>query len=266
MTSTSFALIDRYLSTVLGADLAAARPGEVEVAGTPRRLGPLQSYAFIHAFYGVWLEDGRTVLSVPPAARDRVLDMIDTLAVAMPGPELARSIAPHIDAALTQAGLAPTSRTSESLLFASNGALVRRHPGRCRTRRCRPPRPGAHACIRLRNAHLPPAPGLRLPTHCFPHGIVYGIVTDKRVVSVAYAHRTGIMESEVADLGVETAPAHRKRGYASACVAAVTAHITAQGGEALYGCNPANVASIATARSTGYIPYARTLILVTGAA
>jgi GNAT superfamily N-acetyltransferase len=253
MNPAGFPLIDRYFSTILGADLAGARPGHLEVDGTPHRLGPLPSYGFIHAFYGLWLEDGRTVLSVPPAAREGVCSMLGTLDVSTLGPELAQAIAPHIDAALTQTGLSPTSRTSESLLFACNGTLVRRR---------RPARPGAPSCIRLRNAHLPPAPGLVLPTHCFPDGLVYGIVMDDHVVSVAYAHRTGVMEEEVADLGVETAPAYRKRGYASACVAAVTAHTTAQGGEALYGCSPANVASIATARGTGYIPYGRTLILV----
>ena len=69
------------------------------------------------------------------------------------------------------------------------------------------------------------------------------------------------MENEVADLGVETAPACRRRGYAKTAVSAVVAHITERGGEARYGCSPDNHASIATARSAGFAPYGTALTL-----
>ena len=247
MRHPAFPLVDRYLSTVLDIDLAALAPGELRVAGSPRRLRPEKSYGFIHALYGLWLEDGQTALSVPAGAHDAVSESMRLLASPSPSLDLAQRLKPFIDRALTEAGLSPTSRTSESLLFACNGAILR-HRG-----------PKA---IRLQDESLPPAAGLSLPVHLFPDGIVYGVVIDACVVSVAYAHRTGLMESEVADLGVETAPAYRRRGYAGACVAAVTAHITSQGGEALYGCSPQNTASAATARSAGYVPYAHTLVLV----
>jgi GNAT superfamily N-acetyltransferase len=242
-----FPLVDRYLSTVLDIDLAALGPGDLGVTGSPRRLRPEKSYAFIHALYGLWLKQGQIAVSVPPAAYDAVRESLSLIPKPEPSPELAQRLTPPIDSALIEAGLSPTSRTSESLLFACNGALLRHR--------------GLQA-IRLQDESLPPAAGLSLPVHCFPDGIVYGLVIDACVVSVAYAHRTGLMASEVADLGVETAPAYRRRGYAGACVAAITAHIASQGGEALYGCSPQNTASAATARSAGYVPYARTLILV----
>ncbi|MEW6749784.1 MAG: GNAT family N-acetyltransferase [Candidatus Latescibacterota bacterium] len=134
-----------------------------------------------------------------------------------------------------------------SCLFACSAGLLRRLPD--------PP------CSRLRDARWPPAAGLTLPQHCFPDGIVYGVVRDGRVVSVAYAHRSGHMEGMVADLGVETAPAYRRQGFARQVVGAVVAHVARRGGEALYSCHPDNLASLATARSVGFVPYANALYL-----
>ena len=69
------------------------------------------------------------------------------------------------------------------------------------------------------------------------------------------------MEDRVADIGVETAEGHRCRGYAKTVVSAVAGHIIDAGGETRYACRPDNVASIATARSCGFVDYARSLIL-----
>ena len=116
-------------------------------------------------------------------------------------------------------------------------------------------------CRRLADESVPAAEGLRLPTHCFPDGVVYGVVRDNKVVSVAYAHRAGVMEDMVADIGVETAPGHRRRGWARAAVSALVGHFTERGGEARYGCSPDNKASVATAESVGFVPYGKSLIL-----
>jgi predicted GNAT family acetyltransferase len=102
---------------------------------------------------------------------------------------------------------------------------------------------------------------LRLPTECFPDRPVYGVVADGRVVSVAWAHRTGVMEAEIAYVGIATAPAHRRRGYAATALSALVEDFTVAGGEAYYCCDPDNAASIATARSVGFAPYATSLIL-----
>jgi RimJ/RimL family protein N-acetyltransferase len=81
------------------------------------------------------------------------------------------------------------------------------------------------------------------------------------VVSVAFAHRAGILEDRVADIGVETAAGYRRRGYAQAAVAALVGHFTQRGGEARYGCSPSNQASMAIAQSVGFVPYGKSLIL-----
>ena len=71
----------------------------------------------------------------------------------------------------------------------------------------------------------------------------------------------GVMEDQIGDLGVETAKDYRRRGYAKTAVSAVVSHFTTRGGEAFYTCSPENVASIATARSVGSLPFGRSLIL-----
>lgn len=71
-----------------------------------------------------------------------------------------------------------------------------------------------------------------------------------------------LLENCVADVGVETAPPYRRRGYAQAVVAAVVEELTDVGGEAAYSCAPENVASVATVRSVGFVPYAKALVLV----
>ena len=78
---------------------------------------------------------------------------------------------------------------------------------------------------------------------------------------MAYAHRTGLMEDQVADLGVETAEHYRRRGYAQTVVSAVVAELAHGGGEAIYACSPGNLASVATALSVGFAPYATALSL-----
>jgi predicted GNAT family acetyltransferase len=114
----------------------------------------------------------------------------------------------------------------------------------------------------LHDESIPATQGIHLPTHCFPDGTVYGVVEDNMVVSVAYAHRIGDMEDEIADVGVETAPDYRRRGYARAAVSAVVDRYIQRGGEAVYGCASSNTASRATARSVGFVPYAKRMAIV----
>jgi len=243
-----FALVEQYHGLRLGADLRAVKPGEVVVVETPRRLSREPSYGYVRAFWWLWLEDGRSVASVPPGTGDRASDILAAVcsADAVLDPDRAARLRELVDQALLRAGMAATARVHADVCFACNAALFRRHS--CGT------------CRRLTDESLAPAEGLRLPTHCFPGGIVYGVVADGRVVSVACAHRTRVMEDLVADIGVETAPAYRRRGFAKTVVSAVVGQVAHQGGEAYYGCRPDNLGSIATARSVGFVPYGRSLV------
>jgi len=244
-----FPLVDRYIGIHMGVDLSTLRPGRVMVSESARRLRREQSYGFIHALWWVWLEDGRSAASAPPGAGEGVAEILDAAhsAEQVLDPGIADRLKPPVNNALHKAGLQEVDRVLSDVCFACNAALLRRH--------------GHGDCQRLLDGGIPPAEGLRLTSHCFPDGIVYGVLTDGRVASYAFAHRSGVMEDSVVDIGVETAPAYRRRGYAKTAVSAAVEHITRTGGEARYGCRPDNLASIATARSVGFVPYGTSLVL-----
>ena len=189
------------------------------------------------------------MVSVPPGAGDAVQAALDDRddEESLCDDRLTEALRGPVDQVLLQAGLRATDRVLRDLVFACNDELVRPHP--------------QSTCRHLVDASIPAAEGLDLPLHCFPEGVVYGVVRDHQVVSVAFAHRARVLEDVVADIGVDTAARHRRRGYAQAAVSALVAHFTDRGGEARYGCSPSNQASIATARSVGFVPYARSLIL-----
>lgn len=117
---------------------------------------------------------------------------------------------------------------------------------------------------RIQNTRLEYAKDIWPPNHCLPDGVIYGIIKNEKVISVAYAHQTGIMENLVADIAVVTSKDYRRKGYGKAVLQAVTKHFVNKEGEAWYGCSPQNIASQATAQTAGYIPFAKSLILATG--
>ena len=244
-----FPLIDEREGIRMGANLVALAPGETLVVESPHRLQKEQSYGYIRALWWLWLADGRSAVSVPPGAGDRVERIVKTVRepAQLNDEGLAEQLRAPVNESLRQAGLEPVDRVFSDVCFASNEhLLLRHHHGDCR---------------RLTDDSIPPAEGLGLPSHCFPDGISYGIVVAGEAVSIAFSHRPGVMEDRVADIGIETAEGHRRRGYGKTAVSAVAGHVIDVGGEARYACRPDNAASIAAARSCGFVDYARSLIL-----
>lgn len=246
--TTEFPLVSEYLGRRMGAALTELPRFGTLIVETPRRLRRERSYGYVRALWWARLADGRSVVSVPPGAAEA----IRPLTAAVTGPhglwdaELADRLRPPIDAVLRGAGCPPTNRVLYGRQFACNAALLRRH--RCGD------------CRRLLDESIPPAEGLTLPVHCFPDGVVYGVVADGMVVSVAHAHRSGLMEDRVADLGVPgTAVPYRMNGYGKTVASAVVAHVAKAGGEALWSCAPDNAAAVATAASVGFRPYSVSL-------
>ena len=248
-SSGQFPLLEQFMGVRMGTDFSTLRCGEVAVIESPRRLNREQSYGFVHALWCVWLEDGRSVASVPPGTGDAVLGILADVhpSDALSDRTIETRLKNVIDEALVRTGMQATDRVLRSLHFACNGDLLRRH---------------ASADLRrLTDDGIPRASGLKLPTHCFPDGVVYGVVADGTVVSCAHAHRTGVMEDQVADVAVDTAPEYRRRGYAKAVVSAVVEHVGRSGGEARYGCSAENDASVATALSVGFVRWGRNFVL-----
>ena len=248
---SGFPLVDQYIGVRLDADVVALIPGEPVVVESVRRLRPEQSFGYVHALSGIWFEDGRVVVSVPPGARDGIVEVLSDVQMAddrFDQTWLQRLKAP-VDAALRRAGLSAVRNEWDAVCFACDAASLRSHSrGDCR---------------RLYDESIPPVEGLCLPTHCFPDGVVYGVVEQGCIVAVAHAHRSDLMEGQIVDIGVETAEPYRRRGYAKTVVSTVTAHITRSGGEGVYSCGASNQASIATARSAGYELYGKGIVLAT---
>ena len=246
---SQFPLVERFMGLRMEVDFSSLRPGRTRVVESVRRLARELSYGFIHALWWVRLEDGRTAASVPPGAGKAVSRMLRGVRSdeGIFDPELAGKLSQPVNESLAAARLPAADRALHHLCFASSGALLRRH--------------SLAECTRLVDQSLPAARDLTLPAHCLGDGIAFAVVADGTVVSFAFAHRTGVMEDKVADIGVETAPGYRSRGYARAAVSAVAAHVIDRGGEATYSCDPHNAASIATAASAGFAPWGKSLIL-----
>jgi len=244
-----FPLVEQYLGIRMGLDFSALTPGRVAVVESPRRVQRTKGYGYVRALWWIWLVHGRTAASVPPGAGDAVREVLAGVQCAelVHDPEIRSRLEIPANESLWKAGLEEVNRAFRDICFACDSSLLRRH--------------GHGDCRRLTDESVPPGPGLRLPTHCFPDGIAYGVVADGKAVSIAFAHRSGVMEGRVADLGVETSAEFRRRGYAKTVVSAVVEHVIRNGGEAYYVCRPDNHASIATARSVGFAPYGRSLIL-----
>ncbi len=249
-----YPIVEVFESVHLGVALSTVTPGDLSVIETPERLRPRLSYSFVHAAVLLALDDGRRVLSVPPGAGEVAAQVLRSTAAAGLDPlsdAVAALLAEAVEPALLAGGLAPVNRHFADLVFACGPADLRRHH---------------HGDLRrLRDESIAPVAELALPTHCFPDGTVYGIVDGGHVVAVAYAHRIGEFEDRLADLGVVTAYAWRRQGYAQTVVSAVAADLIDRGGEARYSCQPDNHGSAATARSCGFQPWARSLILAAAA-
>ncbi len=247
--SRRFALVERYIGTRMGCDVSALVPGRPAVVETLRRLRREKSYGYDRVLWWIWLEDGRSAVSVPPGAGQAVRKIARHVASAeqLFEPELSERLKGPVNAALEKAGLGEVDRVFTDLQFVCDGEGLLLH--------C------CGDCRRLTDDSIPPAEGLELPTHCFPDGIAYGVVADGMVVSFAFAHRTGLMEGRIADDGLETAPAYRRRGYAKTVLSALVEHVASRGGESIHVCRPDNSPSIATARSVGFLPFGRALVL-----
>ncbi|HEY3375969.1 MAG TPA: GNAT family protein [Armatimonadota bacterium] len=246
----NFPLINQQLSIRLDCDLAAVTPGKVTVVETPRRLAAEEHFSYVRALWWMWLADGRSVLSVPPGVGPEIAALIAGIddPHCVHDPALAMALRGAIDRALGKAGLPGTHQVFTDYSFACNADLLRRYSG--------------GDCRRLTNAMLPHADDLWWPVPCINDSIAYGVLVGDVVSAIAYAHRTAIMPGQVVDVAVCTAEAHRRRGYARTAVSALVAHAACTGGEARYTCDVDNLASIATARSVGFVEYGVSLSLL----
>ena len=84
--------------------------------------------------------------------------------------------------------------------------------------------------------------------------VIFAAISEEKIVSVAVACETLTAENvgNSIEISTETAPDFRGKGYATACVAALSAHLLSRGYRALYKCRRGNTASARVARAAGF--------------
>ena len=82
--------------------------------------------------------------------------------------------------------------------------------------------------------------------------IVYAIVKDGQIVSVAVTSEAPQKGADWVEIGTETAVGYRGNGYSVAAVTALTDFLIQKGYSVLYKCHHKNLASTAVARRAGF--------------
>jgi GNAT superfamily N-acetyltransferase len=94
------------------------------------------------------------------------------------------------------------------------------------------------------------------PDYFLKDDAAFAYWVDDTPVSFAGTHPVGEFSDRIGNVMVGTLDGHRRRGYGKAVVSATTGELLRQGRVAVWGTETTNVASIRTARSVGYQPFA----------
>lgn len=82
--------------------------------------------------------------------------------------------------------------------------------------------------------------------------VIFAIVKEGQIVSVAVTAEAPKRGADWIEIGTETAPAFRGKGYSTAAVLALSAFLIGKGFRVLYKCHHKNLASVAVARRAGF--------------
>lgn len=241
-----FKLVNEYILSLLDAKETGSGLAIIE---TEKRHHCMPSYGMIHMFYIVKFYDDSIIASVPLNTSEKVkaflrenvekYDIDDSLFVS-PLKELAKEEAKLLFNKELKGSW-------NSFVFACDAETIAKPSSNITT-------------VKITDNSYECYGDVNFPDHCVPNGIVYSVIENNKIVSLAHAHKTGKYQDIVADIGVDTSKDFRKKGYARECVNSVARHVIERGGESVYSCSPNNTASIRTALSAGYKPYGKILI------
>ena len=242
---SKFMLVNDYVLFRLGAKNIN---DELTIIESERRNKCEVSYGYVHMIWIVKINNGSVIASVPFNTSEKVKsflydniknnDIYDDLFIS-PLKELAKIEAKkNFDKELRGC--------SSSLIFACNAETIA------------PLNPNVYT-TKITDKNYQCFDDIHFPDHCIPDGVVYSVIENNKIVSLAHAHKTGEYQDIVADIGVDTSKEYRKKGYARECVNSVARHFIEKGGESIYTCSPDNFASIKTAISAGYEPFGKSL-------
>ncbi len=92
--------------------------------------------------------------------------------------------------------------------------------------------------------------------------LAYGVEAEGRIVAIAVSHAAPSEAEGLLEVGVETIPAYRGRGFARAAVASLSAQIISLGLTPEYRARQGNRASCAVARAAGFTKCGESLDVV----
>lgn len=95
----------------------------------------------------------------------------------------------------------------------------------------------------------------------------FALETDGKIVSAACTNyplilADGDQEERIIEIGVETAPEHRRRGYGISCAAALVRELYSRGMDVLYECASGNEGSVALVKRLGGKIFAKNFCVV----
>lgn len=245
-------IINRYQSIRPGVRLADLKPGQVAVATSDHRTFAERGYGYFRLLWAIHLGD-RAAVSVHPAA----LAEVSRLALRIDpdnvlGDEFCEAACEALRSALDEPDLRPEGL--DVCLYHPGGAHVYESDGEIR-----PATPASkEAWVGERSfwaaADHPSA----------ARGAAFSLWVGENVVADIITHEPSV--SEMADLiaedGIEVSEEFRGRGYGKAVLSYWTHEMQQRGRVCLHSTSPDNAASLALARSVGYIEYAKSRFVV----
>lgn len=240
--------LDRFYSIRLGVSVADLKPGQVAVASCDRRTYVERGHAHICLLWVIGFGD-RAAVSVHPAA----LAEAGRLAWGLRPDEVLED--DFSEGVRRELG----SRLGEAGLQLSGDSVIFWHPGSAQKvasegaiRAVAPGEPDAWVGERyFRRVAEHPSAG---------RGEAFGLWVGEALVAEVVSHEPPVTEMAglVAEDGIQVSQRHRGRGYGKALLAHWTREMQARGRVCVHSTSLENAASIALARSVGYIEYGRT--------
>jgi ribosomal protein S18 acetylase RimI-like enzyme len=245
-------IVDRFISIRTGVSVADLKPDQLAVATCDRRTYAELGYGFVRLLWAIHFGD-RALISVHPAA----LAEVSRLAWGRePDAVLSADFMVQVRAAVASA--LPDTPMSDPPNGPDDVGIKLYHPGDA-------PEVASDGEVRLLTAADKgkwPGPrmyGAAADHPCAARAEAFGLFVGGISVAEVMTHEPSVadMTHLIAEDGIEVAEDHRRRGYGRAVLAAWTREMQVRGRVCLHGTSLDNVASVALARSIGYVEYAR---------
>ena len=245
--ATALETIDDFFSIRLGVSLRDLKPGQVAVATCDRRTYAELGYGFTRLLWVLRFGD-RAAVSVHPAA----LAEVSRLAWRRtPDEVIADDFVVAAAKALATALPGVSGETGGS-------SVILYHPGDVQIVTC-------DGEVRVltpadKDRWVGPHQYMSAAEHpSAQRGEAVGLFLGKRLVAEVITHESCVAEMAhlIAQDGIEVGEAYQRRGYGKAVLSAWTREMQVKGRVCLHSTSSDNFASIALAKSVGYVEYAR---------